>query len=62
MDFSDEIMRSFQEAADRGRARYENRMKAERSVKRAAFEKKRKELGIKVIRGGKTPSRNEGGR
>lgn len=53
MDFTDEQMRRFQEAADRGRRRYEQRRKMEESIRRKELRRRQRELGIKVIRGGK---------
>ena len=54
MDFTDEQMRQFQEAANQGRREYEQRMKMEESLRKRELRDKRKALGIKVIKGGKS--------
>ena len=48
--FTAEDLRKFQKAADRGKAEYEQRKKAEESLRRKAMSEKRASLGLKVIR------------
>lgn len=50
MEVSDESLRRFQEAADRGKREYEQRKKIEASLRRKEMAEKRKALGLKVIR------------
>jgi len=56
MNITDEQIRSIQKTVDDARARYNNRVKAQKSIERAEFEKKCKSLGIRVIKGGKADS------
>lgn len=48
--FTDDGLRAFQKAADRGKLEYEQRMKAEESLRRKEMTSKRKALGLKVIK------------
>ena len=57
MDFTPEQMRRFQEAVDQGKMEYERRKKMEESLRRREMEKKRRDLGIKVIRTDKESNR-----
>lgn len=56
MGFTDDDLRMFQEAADRGKRTYEQRKKMEESLRRREMDRKRRDLGIKVIRTGKEKS------
>lgn len=56
LGFTDDDLRMFQEAADRGKKKYEQRKKMEESLRRREMDRKRRDLGIKVIRTDKEKS------
>lgn len=54
--FTDDDLRAFQKAADRGKLEYEQRKRAEESLHRKAMAEKRKALGFKVIKADTKPT------